>query len=84
MSDKEKIIIHLSNNYTKIITIEEIKNNDSIYWGGNGIGDRFANKLFNYEIIYSNNTTKKYSENETDYIDEELLKNYYDLYKSKK
>lgn len=84
MNEKEKLIVELSNNFTKIITIEEIKNNKSIYWGSNGIGDRFANKSFNYEVIYKNKTTKKYSENESDELNEELLKNYCDLYKSKK
>jgi len=84
MNEKEELIIKLSNNFTKIITIEEIKNNKSIYWGGNGVGNRFANKLFNYELIYKNKKTKKYSENDTDIINEELLKKYYDLYKSKK
>ena len=50
---KEDLIIKLSDNFTKIISIDEIKTHESLYWGGNGVGDRFANKLFNYELIYT-------------------------------
>lgn len=31
--DIDKLIIELSNNFTKIITIDEIKKYDELYWG---------------------------------------------------
>jgi len=53
----------LSHGYTRIISIDEIKENPSLYWGGNGVGDRWAKKKFNYTVI-RNNKTHTYSENE--------------------
>ena len=47
-TDKQKEIINLvkelSNNYTQIISRDEIKKYPIINWGNNGIGDRFARK----------------------------------------
>ena len=51
----DELIIDITNNFTKIISINEIKENyKELYWGGNGIGDRWINKKFNYTVIYSN------------------------------
>jgi hypothetical protein len=72
----EEIIIYLSENFTKIIPIEEIKKYNKIYWGGNGIGDRWANKKYNYTVLYSNKKIKKYSENEDDEIPKEIYDNF--------
>jgi 5-methylcytosine-specific restriction endonuclease McrA len=47
-----------------------------IYWGGNGGGDRWANKKFNYSAIYSKKRPRKYSENDDDQIPEQLLKEF--------
>lgn len=66
-----------SQDYTRIISTEELKvqYRDTLYWGGNGVGDRFAGKRFNYTVIYGNKKTepKTYSEYEDDFIPEELL-----------
>jgi len=67
---KEDMVIQATNNFTKILSINEIKEKyPKLHWkGGNGVGDRFANKKFNYTVIYSNKKIKKYSENEDDLI----------------
>ena len=70
----EELIIQLTDNFTKVISINEIKLYPKLYWGGNGVGDRWANKKFNYSVIYANKVPKTYSENDTDTIPEEVLK----------
>lgn len=65
----EELILELSENFTKFIHIDEIKKHPIIYWGGNGVGDRFAKKRFNYSVIQGNGSLKTYSEN-----DEEISK----------
>ena len=54
----EQLVLYLSENYTKIISIATIKQHPEIYWGGNGVGDRWANKKFNYSVIYGNKKNK--------------------------
>jgi hypothetical protein len=50
----EDLVIEVSDNFKKIISTSEIKERyRELYWGGNGIGDRWANKKFNYTVIYS-------------------------------
>lgn len=67
-------IIEATNNFTKILSTNEIKEKyTELYWGGNGVGDRFADKKFNYTVIYSGRKTKLYSENEDDIIPNNLL-----------
>ena len=70
--NKEELIIKLTENYTKFLSIDEIRKNN-LYWGGNGVGDRFANKKFNYCVLYSNSSIKYYSEKEDDKIPNEFL-----------
>ena len=75
----EKIVIdelvkRLSNNYSEIITREVLREHPKLDWGDNGVGDRWANKKFNYTVV-RNKTIKTYSENE-DVIDAELLSNF--------
>lgn len=72
----EDLILTLSNNYTSIISIDVIKQNEKLYWGGNGVGDRWMNKKYNYAVIYSNKKYKIYSENNTDIIDYDIINNY--------
>ena len=72
----EELILKLTNNFTSIITINDIKLNSDIYWGGNGVGNRWCNKKFNYAVIYANKKVKYYSENLNDKIPDELLNNY--------
>jgi 5-methylcytosine-specific restriction endonuclease McrA len=69
----EDLVTKLSNNFTEIISIDKIKKYDKLYWGGNGVGDRWANKKFNYTVIYSNKKPKMYSENDNDEIPKEKL-----------
>ena len=56
----EQLIIKITLNYTKILSIYEIKQIPEIYWGGNGVGDRFLNKKYNYLVIYKNKRLKQY------------------------
>lgn len=67
-----KLVENLTANYTQIITIDVIKETAVLYWGGNGVGDRWANKKFNYGVIYSKKT-KIYSENENHQIPVNLV-----------
>jgi len=64
----EQLATSLTNNFTKIISIDEIINSKILYWGGNGVGDRWCNKIFNYSVIYSNKTIKTYSENDNEIL----------------
>ena len=70
------LVKQLSNNYTQIISREEIRKHPIIDWGDNGIGDRFARKLFNYTVI-SKNKTQTYSETD-DEINDKLLNDFRD------
>lgn len=72
----EDLVLRLTSNFNKILSIDEIKKYHELYWGGNGVGDRWAKKRFNYAVIYSNRSSKKYSENEYDEIPEDLLREY--------
>ena len=70
----DELVIQATNNFTKILSTNEIKENyKGLYWGGNGVGDRFANKKFNYSVIYSKKQPSLYSENDDDKIPEDLL-----------
>ena len=74
----ENIVIRLSNNFTEIISRNEIKQYKKLDWGNNGIGDRWANKKFNYISIY-NNKIKINSENDIEIIVPEDLINQFRL-----
>ena len=78
----DDLIIKLSNNYTSIISINVIKENKDLYWGGNGVGDRWMNKKYNYDVIYSNKKYKIYSENNEDKINDEIISNFVNNYKN--
>jgi len=70
----EELVIQATNNFTKILSTNEIKEKyRELYWGGNGVGDRWANKKFNYSFIYSKKQTYLYSENEDDKIPTHIL-----------
>jgi len=56
----EQLIIQITNNFNKILSIDDIKKYSDIYWGGNGIGNRFLNKKYNYSVIYKNKKCKHY------------------------
>lgn len=75
MSELVQLIIKLSNNYTDVITREEIMKYKEINWSGNGIGDRWCRKKFNYSVIYKNGKVKTYSENENDKLENEKIQN---------
>ena len=70
----EDKVLRLTENCTKVLSLDVIKEND-LWWGGNGVGDRWANKKFNYSTIFSKKVTD-YSENEEDSIPMETLKQF--------
>lgn len=73
----DDLIISITENFTKILSTYDIKNNyKELYWGGNGVGDRWIKKKFNYSVIYKNKSPFLYSENIEDYIPEDLLKDF--------
>ena len=76
------LVKKLSNNYTTIISREILYEYKELNWGNNGIGDRWANKKFNYTLIYYTKKIKTYSENINDTIDEITLNNFIKTYKS--
>jgi hypothetical protein len=78
-----KLVVKLSNNFTTIIPKEEIQKHGCIWWGNNGLGDRFAKKKFNYTVIYKNKTIQKYSENDNDSITDEILTSFFSNLNSK-
>lgn len=78
MNSMENIVRRLSNNFTEIISRNEIKQYKKLDWGNNGIGDRWANKKFNYISIY-NNKIKINSENDMEIIVPEDLINQFRL-----
>jgi hypothetical protein len=70
----DEIIIKATDNFTKILSTTEIKDKYiELYWGGNGGGDRWANKKFNYSVIYSKKQPSLYSENDDDQIPPYIL-----------
>lgn len=72
-----ELVIRATNNFTKILSTTEIKDKyTDLYWGGNGLGDRWANKKFNYSVIYSKKQPALYSENDCDKIPIEVLKQF--------
>ena len=73
ISGEEDIVFKLSNNCTTIISREQLKEHKQLDWGDNGIGDRWANKKYNYTVIYHSKKTKTYSENDEDCIDETVV-----------
>jgi hypothetical protein len=66
----------LSHQYTQIISVQELQQHSELYWGGNGVGDRWARKKFNYTVIYAKKT-KTYSENEEDHMDNQILEDFW-------
>lgn len=71
----EELVMRLTDNFTKVISTNEMKENKELYWGGNGVGDRWANKKFDYSVIYSKKQLPAalYSENDDDTIPPNVL-----------
>jgi 5-methylcytosine-specific restriction endonuclease McrA len=70
----DELVIRLTDNYKKILDLTTLKENN-LWWGGNGVGNRWANSKFNYGAILSK-TVKNYSENEDDVVPEDILKKF--------
>ena len=71
----EDLVLKLSENCSIILNIEVLKKN-GLYWGKNGVGDRWAKKIFNYSVIYKKKEPQQYSENENDSVPIDVLKNF--------
>jgi len=70
----DELVIQATSHFTKIVSTKEIiEKYKELYWGGNGVGDRFANKKFNYSVIYSKKQPSLYSENDDDKIPTDIL-----------
>lgn len=65
----------LSNNFTLIIPKTTLVKYKELTWGNNGVGSRWARKIFNYTVI-ENKKTKTYSENEDEKINEIEIKKF--------
>lgn len=70
----DELVTQLTENYTKILDLTILKQNN-LWWGGNGVGNRWANSKFNYSAILSK-SVKNYSENEDDVVPEDKLKKF--------
>jgi hypothetical protein len=57
-----ELVVNLSKEFTLVIDINTIKASPTLWWGGNGVGDRWANKKFNYSVIYKTKAPKLYAE----------------------
>ena len=79
----EDLVVSLSNHFSRIIPREELREHKKLDWGDNGIGDRWANKKFNYTSI-SKSKNKTYSENDEDSVPEELLLPFLEANQNKK
>jgi len=74
--DVVTLVKELSLNFTKILDHSVLRSYAVLTWGKNGVGDRWANKKFNYTVVYSTKKTKTYSENEDDSIPEDVLRDF--------
>jgi hypothetical protein len=75
MQNTNELISQLSNNFTDIIYTDIIKTKyPELYWGGNGLGDRWCKKKYNYAAIYKNKPPKIYSENTNDFVPNDIIK----------
>ena len=72
-TDVHMLVAQLSQNYERIIPRDVTRLYKRLDWGGNGIGDRWCGKKFNYSVIYTNSPPKTYSENDTDSVPLEIL-----------
>lgn len=70
--DVYTLVVQLSQNYSRVIPREDLRQHKRLDWGDNGIGDRWCGKKFNYSVIFANRY-KTYSENDTDAVPEEAL-----------
>jgi len=78
----DEMVIRATNNFTKILSTNEIKEHyKELYWGGNGVGDRWANKKYNYSVIYSKKQPCLYSENDDDAIHTDILNEFLQINK---
>ena len=69
----DELVVSATNNFTKILSVAEIKEHyPKLYWGGNGVGDRWAGKKFNYTSI-SKKSISTYSENENETVPINIL-----------
>ena len=68
----DDLILELSANYSQIISRDELRKHKKLNWGNYGIGDRWANKKYNYSVITCK-TQKLYSENIDDVINDDIL-----------
>ena len=70
----DDLVLRAFDNLTKIVSTNEIKEKyPELHWGKNGLGDRFAQKKFNYTCILSSGKLNVYSENTDDEIPKDLL-----------
>jgi len=69
------VVKELTCNFTKPITREQCNNHQHLKLSGNGTGDRWAKRLFNFTVIYGNRTTRTYSENLDDRVRDEIVNN---------
>lgn len=73
----DELVVRATNNFTKIISTDEIeKHYPELDWGTNGSGNRWANGKFNITVIYSDHTTRTYSDNAEDTIPADVFQEF--------
>jgi hypothetical protein len=78
LTEKDKLIIELSENYTKIISRNKLCST-ILDWGNNGIGARWAGGKYNYSVIRKKDT-KLYSTEQNEHIPIEILNEFRHTY----
>jgi len=71
------LVKEISSDYKKVLHRSVLSSYPQLTWGNNGVGDRWANKKFNYTVIYSTKSIKLYSENDNDSIPDDVLKDFF-------
>ena len=71
------LVKEISSDFKKVLHRSVLNSYPQLNWGNNGVGDRWANKKFNYTVVYSTKRIKLYSENDDDSISEDVLNEFF-------
>lgn len=70
------IVKRLTTHYTEVIPRDVLKQYDTLNWS-NGLGNRWARKIFNYATLMSDQKINLYSEHVGDTISQDIINSFY-------